>query len=104
MRISLDEVSATTPCPDVLGGRTRHFPRMASGGPVTMPYLASGPLGQHQIVIPSLCASGYLVPPRSNADETTEHVCTECQDRLAAPQGDRTSRRPLTNASASTPT
>ncbi|WP_020500995.1 hypothetical protein [Sciscionella marina] len=47
---------------------------MASGKPVTMPYLITGPLGRHQTVMPSLCASEYLLPPRSDEIEPAEPV------------------------------
>ena len=84
MRIPLDEVTATTPCPGVLSPRTKHYPRTVSGRPVTMPYLANGPLGQHQIVMPSLCSSEHLLPPRSDEAESTGHVCGQCLDQRAA--------------------
>ncbi|MBC3194001.1 hypothetical protein H7X46_23375 [Pseudonocardia sp. C8] len=76
---------------------------MTSGKPVTMPYVMNGPLGQHQIVMPSLCANEYLVPPRFDEGEPTEPVCVECRDRLAALQDDRTSLRLRTTAPVSTP-
>lgn len=66
---------------------------MASGKPVTMPYLITGPLGRHQTVMPSLCASEYLLPPRSDEIEPVEPVCAECRGRLAALHEDRTSLR-----------
>lgn len=84
VRIPLDEVTATTPCPGVFSPRTKHYPRTVSGRPVTMPYLANGPLGQHQIVMPSLCSSEHLLPPRSDEAESAGQVCGECLDQRAA--------------------
>ncbi len=102
MRIPVDQVTAATPCPGVRSTGTWHYPRTASDRPITMPYLAKGPLGQHQVVMPSLCAREYLLPPHSDADSPGP-VCSECRERLAALAKTRAAvaapERPAENAS-----
>lgn len=88
-----DEVAPTTTCPSVLGGRRRHYPRTISNRPVTMPYLSMPPLGQHRIVMLSLCANDYLVPPAANETGPTQPVCEDCKELLAENQAEDTPRR-----------
>lgn len=84
MSFPLQEVTAVTKCPSVLGGRARHYPRTVADRPVTMPYVDTGLHGLPRTVILSLCGKTYLVPPADGDDQTSTSVCVDCAVRRAA--------------------
>jgi hypothetical protein len=74
-------VTPTTSCPTVRGGRVLHYPRFVAGRPVTMPYLDARVTGLPRVVFLSLCGSALLVPPRCTGDgERTSPLCANCAE------------------------
>lgn len=84
MSLPLQEVTADTQCPSVLGGPARHYPRTVASTPVTMPYVDTELHGSPRIVILSLCGKAYLVPPADSDHQSSTSVCADCEAHRAA--------------------
>jgi hypothetical protein len=83
MSMSIEEVTADTPCPYQYGGETYHFPLARNGKPVTQPGPDTQYGGRPKPVMLALCFSArravYLVPPRKKPDPgRPPKLCPAC--------------------------
>jgi hypothetical protein len=85
MPLPIEDVTANTPCPSVLGGPL-HYPRTVSGRPVTMPYAEERPYGIQQHVMRSLCGNRYLLPPRDTDAQLAHEIHATCAEMLHSSQ------------------
>ena len=84
--MTLDTITPEMPCPSVLGGPVRHYPRFEGDTPITLPGIGVGRLDRRDpAVLLALCGDALLRPTHDPDNQLSSEqagdvrLCADCE-------------------------